>query len=259
MEKLQLPTPITFRRNIPFFYDKTEAEFKQDKYENYANVVARQTRLHLSKLAWHNYPFQPILDWILSEVGEITPANIVEIGCSVGRLIGELAMRFPIADCWGIDYSYQLLRQANDYWIDGKILELMDEFRGFKKEKITGKQLPNLQFGLAKGERLPFDNNAVNLVVSSFTLDRFDEPKVALREMFRVLKTGGKALIVSPLNFQKATHWVQYFPIEKLLKVIENIGFNVNRFDENLVIQELLDARGNELYWQCMAISLNKN
>lgn len=258
MEKLHLSTPLSFRRNIPFYHQKTEQEFKQDKYENYAETVMRQTRLHLSKQAHEAYAFQPILDWVFQEIDQKNSENIAEIGCSVGRLIGELAMRFPTANCWGMDYSYQLLRQAKDYWIDGKILDLQDTNKGFKTEKLQGKGLNNLQFALAKGECLPFENDALNLVVSSFTLDRFDEPNVALLEMFRILKNDGKVLIISPLNFQKATHWAQLFPIVKLLREIQKIGFKIEKVTENIIIKESLDARGNSIHWECVGLNLVK-
>jgi ubiquinone/menaquinone biosynthesis C-methylase UbiE len=256
MRKLQLPIPCKTRRNIPFFYPKTEVEFQQDKYENYEQTVTRQTRLHLSQQTWENYSYQPILDWIMTEINSEKPTSILDIGCSVGRLIGELAMRFPSAECWGIDFSYQLLRQAYDYWIAAKTIDLLDGHRGFKPEKITGRHVANLQFGLAKGERLPFDNQSLDLVVSSFTFDRFDEPKMALKELFRILKKDGKVLIITPLNFNSKANWDDFFPIEKLKAVVENIGFKINHFDENLVIQEALDQRGNIIHWKCMAMSL---
>jgi len=258
MERLQLKTPFSFRRNIPFYYQKTEQEFKQDKYENYDEMVMRQTRLHLSEQAWSRYAFQPVLDWIFQEIDQGNPKTIADIGCSVGRLIGELAIRFPTANCWGLDYSYQLLRQANDYWINGENFDLQNTNRGFKTEKLTGKQLKNLHFGLAKGECLPFEKEALNLVVSSFTLDRFDEPIIALEEMFRILENNGSALIVSPLNFQKRTHWAQCFPMVKLLSEIRKIGFKIERVTKNLIIKEPLDARKNSIHWDCLALNLTK-
>jgi ubiquinone/menaquinone biosynthesis C-methylase UbiE len=259
MKKLQLPPPIRVRRKIPFFYDKSEQEFKQDKYENYAEVVARQIRLHLSKDSWKVYPFQSILDWILKEIGESKSETIIDIGCSVGRLISELANYFPTAECYGIDYSYQLLRQANDYWVDGKTIELTNENRGFKKEKIIGQQSKNLHFILAKGECLPFENESLDLVVSSFTLDRFDEPKKALAEVFRILKKKGKVLIVSPLNFQKKEHWAQFFTIENLVKEIKEIGFSIEKVEENLLVKEPLDLYGNAIHWKCKGLILSKD
>ena len=36
----------------------------------------------------------------------------------------ELAKAFPAGNFCGLDYSYQLLRQAYDYWLAGKALEL---------------------------------------------------------------------------------------------------------------------------------------
>lgn len=255
--KLIYTKPIKVRRNIPFYHDKTEAEFKKDKYENYAEVVTRQTRLHLAADAWKNYGFQPVLDWVFQAIKTTaSPLAIVEIGCGVGRLIGELANHFPAAECCGIDYSYQLLRQAHDYWIIGRTIDLNDSNRGFLPEKIIGKFLPNIHFALAKGEALPFANNSLDLICSSFTLDRFFYPDIALEEMFRVMKKEGKVLIVSPLNFEEAAHWSQFFPKEKLLQAIKKVGFSVEKIASDIVVKEELDVHGNAIYWQCLGLCL---
>lgn len=258
MKKLLLPKPVKFRRSIPFFCEKTETAFKKDKYENYEEVVTRQIRLHLADDARKVYPFQPILDWIFAEIQEIQPLKIVDIGCGVGRLIGELSIRFPDAECWGIDYSYQLLRQANDYWIAGKSVALNDGDRGFEPLTISGKALKNLHFGLAKGEELPFENGALDLVCSNFTLDRFDDPILALSEIFRVLNSTGKALIVSPLNFQKKEHWQQFLPTKRLLEQVQEMGFIIENYDDNKSVFEPLDGRGNGIVWQCLFLHLRK-
>ena len=69
-------------------------------------------------------------------------------------MISELAEKHPESNCWGMDYSYQLLRQANDFFVKGKTLEIDGRDKGFGQLALQGKQLSNLHFGLAKGEQL---------------------------------------------------------------------------------------------------------
>jgi ubiquinone/menaquinone biosynthesis C-methylase UbiE len=61
---------------------------------------------------------------------------------------------------------------------------------------------------LLSGERLPFEGGAFDCVVSTFTLCSIEDVSQALREVYRVLKAGGKFLFlehgISPhLNVQK--------------------------------------------------------
>lgn len=258
MNKITLPFPLKTRRNIPFFYNKSEAEFRQDSYENYSEMVMRQTMVHLCDDWWDTYPHQAVLDWIRARIHHHSPSKIADIGCGVGRLIGEMAQHYPDSECWGIDYSYQLLRQAYDYWVVGKTIAVNGEKKGFGKTQITGKSLDNLHFGLAKGEALPFEDGVLDLICSSFVLDRFDDPIQALQEMYRVLKPQGQLLMISPLNFQNPKHWEQFFPVSRLLEQFPKVGFLIKTVEENLSVKEPLDKRGNYVHWNCIAVDLVK-
>lgn len=260
MNKISLAFPLRTRRQIPFYHNKSEAEFRQDPYESYHHKVMRQSRLHLADDCWDSYPYQAVLDWMRQHFPRNRSVqNIADIGCGVGRLVGELAQQYPQINCWGIDYSYQLLRQAHDYWIAGKTLDIIGHHQGWADTQVTGKCLKNIHLGLAKGEALPFENHSLEVVVSSFTLDRFEQPILALQEIYRVLTDQGTALIVSPLNFQQARHWEQFFPLPKLLQQLEQIGFSIEKVEEDLVVQEPIDRRGNVITWHCLGLVLCKN
>ena len=103
---------ISHRKGIPFFYQKTALEFKQDAYERYHEMVVRQSAVHLADKLWGGYPFQPVFDFAEKHYPKTTETNILEIGCGVGRWIASLAKRYPKATFWGIDYSYQITSVA---------------------------------------------------------------------------------------------------------------------------------------------------
>lgn len=54
---------------------------------------------------------------------------------------------------------------------------------------------PELEFVFADAMKLPFENNSMDAVTISFGLRNVEKPKVALKEMLRVLKPGGKVVI----------------------------------------------------------------
>ena len=129
------------------------------------------------------------LDFILRHSNDYDDKDILEIGCSVGRCIGTLASRYKYARCWGIDYSYQMLKQAKAVWIDSGEVAIGAPNFGFLDEiKLAGSSLTNLSLGLAKCEDLPFADDSQDLVISSFLVDRLSDPIQGLKEMKRVLR-----------------------------------------------------------------------
>ncbi len=253
-----IQSPVKIRRDIPFFYDKSEDEFRTDAYERYEDMVVRQSLLHLADEVWGLYPFQKIIDWTIENLPSKPNIQMADVGCSVGRLIAEIAQKYPTSECHGLDYSYQMLRQARDFWVKGKALDLDFGKRGFGSVQLKGKTLSNLHFGLAKAEKLPFENESLDVICNSFLLDRVDNPLEVLAEMHRVLKRGGLLLSISPLNFQKAEHWNDFYPFSKLKEQMQVVGFQLDRGEDEFVVRELLDKKGNFVEWKCVAFSVRK-
>ena len=253
-----MQSPVKIRRDIPFFYDKSETEFRADVYERYEETVVRQSLLHLADEVWGEYPYQKVLDWMKANLPDKPNLQIADIGCSVGRLIAEITQKYPDSQCHGLDYSYQMLRQAQDFWVKGNGLDLDLRKRGFRRMQIKGKKLPNVSFGLAKAEKLPFDTASLDVVCNSFLLDRVAEPLQVLEEMYRVLKVGGRLLSVTPFNFQNANHWQSFFPFSKFKNQMQMVGFQVKEREEELVVKEYLDANRNGVEWKCTAFLAEK-
>lgn len=53
----------------------------------------------------------------------------------------------------------------------------------------------------------------------------------------------------------KAEHWAQLYPTEKIAKVMKEIGFKLRAFDESLMIIEPMDVHGNVVLWKCLAVA----
>lgn len=251
--------PVIYnRKGIPFFYDKTDLEFRQDIYERYYEMVVRQSALHLADQFWGQYPFQKIFDFADKHYPIAKDINILEVGCGVGRWIASLAKHYPKSTCWGIDYSYQMLKRANECWVEGQEISIDMTDKGLDQQSQERERFTNLTFGLAKAENLPFEENSQELVVSSFLLDRLENPKKAINEMYRILKKTGKLIVISPLNFKKAAHWKLYYPPSELLSILKQIGFEVLDWKEDMIINEPLDGHGNLIQWKCLGFVVRK-
>ncbi|WP_238751129.1 class I SAM-dependent methyltransferase [Neolewinella maritima] len=253
-----LPPPLDERRGIPLYYLKSEEEVRQDVYERYDELVARQTALHLADELNEGYPFQPLLDYVSAWWPADEHARVADIGCSVGRLIGEAARQQPGWDCYGIDFSYQMLRQAREYWLLGKTLSPNLLRFGYPLTALVGQQLSNLHFALADAKSLPFPDGSLDLLWNTFLIDRLADVPAAAAEWHRVLRPGGRLVIVSPLNFLQLAQWEQYHPPVKLLDHFLQTAWELLDLTDPLVLHEPMDARGNRIAWRTLAAVLVK-
>lgn len=250
-----LPPPLSTRRGIPFYHDKTEEEFKNDIYERFDTLVTRQTALHLADELHGGYPFQPLLDYVRSWLPPGGASLVVaDLGCSVGRLAGELATAHPAWRVYGIDLSYQMLRQANDYWCKGLPLQPNLLRYGMGQPRLSGHALENLQFALARAEALPFADASLDLIINTFLIDRVPDPLIAFAEWRRVLKPGGRIIAVTPLNFLEPDGWRKYHPPVKLLQALQQQGWTITDWTDPLELVEPLDARGNAVKWNAVGL-----
>ena len=89
---------------------------------------------------------------------------------------------------------------------------------------------------MLRGERLPFDNDTFDCVVSTFTLCSIEDVHQALSEAYRVLKPGGRFLFLEHGLSPEAT--VQKW--QRRLNWLEGILADGCRLDRN--IQEMVAA-----------------
>lgn len=242
--------PISIRNGIPVFVDKGTAETSADRYERYWEVVVRQLLLHYADELGRENGFQAVYDFIFRAFAPSFQGRILEVGGGVGRLAGELARRFPGGQVFLVDYSYNMLRSAHDRWVAGKDIPLDGRHLGWPEGALQGDRLTNLWVGQARGEQLPFRQETMDVVCSTFFIDRAADLAEAIREQTRVLRTGGRLIAVSPLNFQSRRGWEQYGDPEKLTAFFREFGLDLLGFQEELSAEEPLDARGNTIHWR---------
>ena len=56
-----------------------------------------------------------LADWGMGHLSEISPKEIIELGCGAGRGAGELLKRYPDARLTAIDYSPLSVEKAAEY------------------------------------------------------------------------------------------------------------------------------------------------
>ena len=125
--------------------------------------------------------------------------SILDMGCGEGTRLNLLAKKGQKAV--GIDIS-------------GKAIEL------------AKKKYPKLDFKQGNLEKLPFRNECFDLVYSAFVFEHLDNPEKVLKEGLRILRKGGRFLVVAP-NFGAPNRASPSFKGNRAVKLIREFFLDV--------------------------------
>lgn len=97
-------------------------------------------------------------------------ASLLDLGTGTGDLARDARSQFPRARIIAADFTHEMMR--------------------------VGQQTSQLDFSTADALKLPFDDSSFDAVVSGFLMRNVIDLNEALREQFRVLKNGGRVVIL---------------------------------------------------------------
>lgn len=101
---------------------------------------------------------------------------VLDIGCGAGvDTLLAATMAGPTGEAVGVDLTAEMLQRAETN------LALTD--------------LKNVTFKKASGEKLPFENNHFDVVISNGVINLIPDKAATLKEALRVLKPGGRLMI----------------------------------------------------------------
>jgi len=95
---------------------------------------------------------------------------VVDAGCGIGAYMRAIRERTPLT--FGFDVEFERLAEGRRDGIAGMIAAL--------------------------GERLPYADNSVDVILSNEVLEHVDDDRASAREIVRVLRPGGRAVIFAP-------------------------------------------------------------
>jgi ubiquinone/menaquinone biosynthesis C-methylase UbiE len=117
-----------------------------------------------------------VTEGILSYVGN-SPKDIIDFGTAEGKMLNELSISFPDANCTGVEYNPDLVEL-------GKQL--------FPHLNITQGDLENLD---------SLENNKYDVAVATAVIEHLENPFKFLEDAYRVLKPEGIIIMTAPDPF----------------------------------------------------------
>jgi len=135
-----------------------------------------------------------------------SPLNILDVGCGTGA---NLEMLSEFGEAEGVDVS-------------GEALSFCRE-RGLKNVKQ------------GEAEALPYPSSSFGLVTGLDVVEHLDDDLAGLKEMRRVLRPGGRALVFVPAFMflwgvqDDISHHRRRYTLDQLKRVVREAGFEVER------------------------------
>jgi SAM-dependent methyltransferase len=117
---------------------------------------------------------RPIVEPTLEQMHFASVDQVLDVGCGGGWLVREIAARVPRGHVVGMDVSNEMIRRARD----------------------ASAAVSNAEFIVGSVDAIPREANSFDKVISVESSYYWPDPASGIREIFRVLRSGGSAWIL---------------------------------------------------------------
>lgn len=145
------------------------------------NPAKPQGEAGAQMLARMNDSHAAVTEWGLSHLVIAPDAAVLDIGCGGGATLRRLAARAPLGHITGLDYSEVSVACS----------------AAFNADVIAAGRMEVVQGSV---EQLPFEDERFDLITTVESFYFWPQPQENLKEVHRVLKTGGSFLLIADIH-----------------------------------------------------------
>ena len=184
-----------------------------DLYDQFQRPTGRSGKIVAALM---NKSHEALTSWGLTHITIEPDYTVLDVGCGGGKTVNRLAALVPNGKVYGIDYSPDMVaftKKLNKKYVEeGKV-------------EVTA----------AKADKTGFKDGTFDLVTTVETYYFWPSLPAAFQEIKRVLKPGGKLLMINELikdgiydvdqaEIIKKTH-VHLYPLGEIRDMLEAAGF----------------------------------
>jgi ubiquinone/menaquinone biosynthesis C-methylase UbiE len=178
---------------------------------------------HYDELRLPEDVLTPLVNTLVA-AGDLQGRKVLDIGCGTGRILWTLVRHYQI-EGWGVEAEAAMLEVA----------------RAHVPATVVLRQ--------GRAEALPFSEAFFARVYLTMVIHLLNRP-VALREIWRVLSSGGRVTIMTPQWSYYQRHWLnRFFP--------SHLQIEQNRFPRKEMLEKELIAAGF-LLSSCIPLNLSR-
>jgi ubiquinone/menaquinone biosynthesis C-methylase UbiE len=149
---------------------------------------------------------------VVKDVAQVlTKGKVLDVGTGPGTLVRLIAHSQPGLEVHGIDLSEDMIRLAGEHSL---------------REQLQDR----VHFKVANVGELPYPDQSFDLIVSTISMHHWNEIEQPLRELYRVLRPGGRLWIYD----------FRFFKIQTVEKARAKTPFNQISLEHSLVRTGLL-------------------
>ncbi len=195
---------------------------KQDAFRQFENWSAGYDSSVLQKLL-----FGPSHSRIAAELPVAEPVQLLDVGCGTGRFMELVLVEGRAAKVWGLDISKSMLTHGK---------QRLRRYNG-SAHIVQG-----------DAERLPFPSDYFDVVTCSNCFHHFPDQQQAVCEMFRVLRDGGRVMLIDGYRDNLWGRFIYDFCVVRVEGPVHHAS--ARRF------QELMTTAGFTDVWQEVTLGL---